>query len=156
MLRMRLPVLDVQCGEGIVTDDQHMRCILLLRRFGEVKAPGNDRLPANDDLVMGYGMGRIDPRGHPLVREEIGGRILIRTVVLIEQHIDVHLTRVGVHEGFGHKHCGEARGLDQKSSLGGFFGRAGMPVMAARPMDLARARLLHEATRMILLRRSRR
>jgi hypothetical protein len=49
MLRVRLPVLGILRRQGFVPDHQHVLSILLLRRLGEVKTSGDDRLTADDD-----------------------------------------------------------------------------------------------------------
>jgi hypothetical protein len=84
MLPMRFPILGILGGKGLIADEQEVFRVFLLSRFGEVKASSDDGFAVNDDdFAMGNGVFRIDHGRHPLIRQEIGRRVLLRVLALV-------------------------------------------------------------------------
>ena len=99
MRPMRVPVLRVLCGQCLVPDDEQVLRVLLLRRLGEVEAPGEHRLAVDDHhLVVRNGVVGIDHGRHALIGEEVGGGVLLTTLALVQDDLHLHATRVGIEQ----------------------------------------------------------
>ena len=69
---MRLPVLHLLGDHGRIADNEEIFSVLLLRRLGEIETSRQHHLAVDDDdLIMRNGMGGVDYRRHPFVRDKV-------------------------------------------------------------------------------------
>ena len=97
MLAMGLPVLGILRRQGWMTDDQQILGVFLLGGFGEVKAASHDQFTIDDDhLMVRNRVVGVDQSRHPLIRQEIGRRILLRALTLVQDDLHLDTAFVGV------------------------------------------------------------
>jgi hypothetical protein len=87
----------------------------ILCRKGEV---GDELAVDHHDLVVRAGILRVDHGRHPLIRQKIRRRIIVRAVVFIHYDLTLYATRVSVKPRLGHRRRGEGIGLHHEAAFG--------------------------------------
>jgi hypothetical protein len=96
MLEMFLPVGCVFLRERKIANGQEVFRVLLLRRLGEIEAPGKDRVAVDDhDLVVGDGVLGVDPHRNPGMGQERRRPIMSRAIAAVENNFHLYPTPVG-------------------------------------------------------------
>lgn len=86
---MKLPILNVSRRKFFVTDDEEILGVTLLSCLGKVeRARNHDFIVDDHHLVVGNGMSGVDFRRNAGVDEEVGGRIFLRFLALVQQHLN--------------------------------------------------------------------
>src|SRR6266498_5018773 len=98
---MLLPVLGILRRQRLAAGDLDVLRILVLGGLGIIERAADDDLPIDDDdLIMGNGMLGIDQRGDPRIGQEIGRRVFVGAVALVEDGFYVHAAFFGIHQSF--------------------------------------------------------
>jgi hypothetical protein len=91
----------------------------ILGGLGEVETSSDDGFAVDDDdFVMGNGLFRIDHGRHPLIPQEIGRRILLRALALVQDDVHLYVSLVSGKQRLRNRRRGEAIRLDQYRGLG--------------------------------------
>jgi hypothetical protein len=59
----------------------------------------------------------IDARGHALVGHEVGGRVFLGVLALVQDHLDLDAALVGIEQCFGDRRRSEGISLHQDGAL---------------------------------------
>lgn len=98
---MGLPVVRIFTGQLGVGNDEQVFGVALLRCFCEVEAARDDDVPVDhDDFVVGNRVRGVDEGRNAGVCEKGRGRILLRSLALVENHLHVHAALVRFQERF--------------------------------------------------------
>jgi hypothetical protein len=84
------PVFNISGRKLFVMNNEMVLCILLFCGLCEIERSGNDDFVVYDrDLVMSYGVGCIDFGRNAGVDQEVGGRVLLGPLTLVQDNLDV-------------------------------------------------------------------
>ena len=119
MSQVFLPIVRIFFGERRVLNDQQVFRVAFLCRFGEVETSRQNRVRINHhDFVVGYGVLRINPRRHAGMKQEIGFRVFVPALALVEDDLDFHPALFGVHQRLCNRRRREGIRLDEHGGLG--------------------------------------